>query len=363
MASEWEAVAPAGPGEAREGAAAPAGSPAPPPPPADAPAPPWWPPKGRAWEVVAPAASPPPAWAGGGAFEAAGGPWSPPPWEVERGYNRRDWDAPPPWQGGYQAGFQAGFREGLRAASAGYGPAAGSPWRDRSPGEGYAAYRPGGSPYRGAGYSEEEAWWDSYRRYDAGWYGGWEGANGHGGSAWRDGAWGDNYYNYGGGWEGANRHAAGPDPQGREASFDAGAGAAPPAVTPGEVVFQAGELLGAAEDDGEGEGEGAAQWELTDEWKARFERTEQKRRQRKQRAAKPPAARGEPNVDESLLVRDFEAAQLSELAARMAALRDAKADIYGDDGAAAVEEAEDALDAAFDEQNGAVQPPVWPAEL
>ena len=31
--------------------------------------------------------------------------------------------------------------------------------------------------------------------------------------------------------------------------------------------------------------------------------------------------------------------------------------------AAAVEEAEDALDAAFDEQNGAVQPPVWPAEL
>ena len=142
----------------------------------------------------------------------------------------------------------------------------------------------------------------------------------------------------------------------------------PPAL--GEPIFFGNgdslSLGGGGEDSSE-DGEQPAEWELTEEWKQRFE--EQDRRRQKGSRGDAAAARGGGvrrgggagggAAEIPSLVEHFEMAKLSEAAARLSLL----GELYGERGAAHVADLEAEVDAAYDEACGELQPPYWPCDV
>ena len=142
----------------------------------------------------------------------------------------------------------------------------------------------------------------------------------------------------------------------------------PPAL--GEPIFFGNgdslSLGGGGEDSSE-DGEQPAEWELTEEWKQRFE--EQDRRRQKGGRGDAAAARGGGvrrgggagggAAEIPSLVEHFEMAKLSEAAARLSLL----GELYGERGAVHVADLEAEVDAAYDEACGELQPPYWPCDV
>ena len=160
--------------------------------------------------------------------------------------------------------------------------------------------------------------------------------------------------------------------EGRQADEQGGAELASRPARPalGEPIFFGGgdplSLAGGEEDVNE-DGE-PAEWELTEEWKQRFEEQDRRRQKSRRGRAAEAAAEGGDRSGRSAgdgaaelpsLVEHFEMAKLSEAAARLSLL----GELYGERGAAHVADLEAEVDAAYDEACGELQPPYWPCEV